>query len=486
MVQWPPHVAAERRARWPWWFATCCRPQCLCTRHWPGEPPCRPMAAMGTLRAPLGATRLRDQQNLARPLDGPGDGRLILICSLQALCLLISCCPAETLSRLTADCSLPDDCTAAVPFCPPLVAARYPPPATIVVVSCVLPVASAKPDRRLRTPQRRACLAALHRASHPPPHPRPRPFLRPLTPTYAHANRLRRCTTASPPPPPSPSPAAGPMAALKSDSAPHDAKPSSPLARVMREFEELVRNFEAGLLRSLADHGHGSPEAIRSQACRLAITDLSSRYTPKYIRRSLNAAESAGKRLEEQLSSLSLDTGRCDDDDDGLAGLHNGYFRLYSTELFDLLGQPAELRFGTLRFHKHRAAMRDTTHPSSPHDHDHDHDPVQSPWINVELALNNSFYVADSMETLPYHTFRLPSAPSLQNRGILSRKPEDNGAFPAYDSWLLFTFLGNGCIKLEVPIEMCADVYGGPLTGRENHEVLFWGFFVDDDDVDVA
>ncbi|CBX98536.1 hypothetical protein IAQ61_007833 [Plenodomus lingam] len=292
------------------------------------------------------------------------------------------------------------------------------------------------------------------------------------------------------------------MAALKGDPAPRDAR----LAQVMREFKELVRNFEAGLLSSLADQGqvHGSPhtqdaEQIRRQACRLAITDLSNRYTPKYIRRSLNAAESAGKRLEEHLSSLSLDSSRRDiahahanndnDDDDesdnnedNLAGLHNGYFRLYSTELFDLLGQPAELRFGTLRFHRHRTSPLDAAAAAAAIASPHQHDTAQSPWVNIELALNNSFYVADSMETLPYHTFRLPSAPSLQNRGILSRKPEDQGAFPAYDSWLLFTFLGNGCIKLEVPIEMCADVYGGALTGRENHEVLFWGFFVDDDD----
>ncbi|KAH9860828.1 hypothetical protein J1614_012161 [Plenodomus biglobosus] len=321
------------------------------------------------------------------------------------------------------------------------------------------------------------------------------------------------------------------MAALNSDPAPPR---NANLAQVMREFKELVRSFEAGLLRSLADHGHASPHThgadhVRRQACRLAITDLSNRYTPKYIRRSLNAAESAGKRLEEQLTSLSLhgspphndnnnhDHGDDDDDDqDGdndsnsnnsnidnsnsnnnnnnnnedddddddtsanLAGLHNGHFRLYSTELFDLLGQPAELRFGTLRFHKHHAYIPNTTHATSPHQYPVAH----SPWINVELALNNSFYIADSIETLPYHTFRLPSAPSLQNRGILSRKPQDHGAFPAYDSWLLFTFLGSGCIKLEVPIEMCADVYGGPLTGRENHEVLFWGFFVDDQDDD--
>ncbi|KAF1846038.1 uncharacterized protein K460DRAFT_286591 [Cucurbitaria berberidis CBS 394.84] len=272
------------------------------------------------------------------------------------------------------------------------------------------------------------------------------------------------------------------MAVLKRDGgAPRDAKAasadSSPLARVMREFEELVKGFETGLLRSLEDAEESKPlqlkggrrDDIRREACRLAISDLSNSYTCKYIRRSLNQAESEGKRVEEQLHNLSLDGSAGDDDD--LGSLHNGYFRLYSTELFDLLGQPTELRLGTLRFHKHRSTHDTQEQPSH----------SQSPWVTVELALNNAFYVADSMETLPYHTFRLPTAPSLQNRGILSRKPEDGGAFPGFDSWLLFTFLGNGCIKLEVPIEMCADVYGGRLRGRENEEVLFWGFFVDDD-----
>ena len=261
------------------------------------------------------------------------------------------------------------------------------------------------------------------------------------------------------------------MALLKRDVPPRDAKSpdahSSTLARVMREFNELVKTFETGLLQSLdapLDQNDGLPtaqrERARREACRLAISDLSSKYTRKYIRQSLNAAESEGKRVEERLHNLSLGPPS---DGHHLRGLHNGYFRLYSTELFDLMGQPTDLRFGTLRFHKHIAA--------SP-----DHE-----GLAVELALNNAFFVADSTETLPYHTFRLPAAPSLQNRGILSRKPEDGGAFPPFDSWLLFTFLGNGCIKLEVPIEMCADVYGGNLQGRENEEVLFWGFFIDDE-----
>ena len=272
------------------------------------------------------------------------------------------------------------------------------------------------------------------------------------------------------------------MAVLKRDAPPRDAKSSdadsSPLARVMREFEELVRTFETGLLRSLDAPGNDDldsacREDVRREACRLAISDLSNTYTRKHIRRSLNAAESEGKRVEEQLHNLTLrgGGGADDDDDEHLGSLHNGYFRLYSTELFDLLGQPTDLRFGSLRFHKHHASPEADTLPQD----------AQSTWVNVELALNNSFFVADSMETLPYHTFRLPSTPSLQNRGILSRKAEDGGAFPDFDSWLLFTFLGNGCIKLEVPIEMCADVYGDRLRGRENEEVLFWGFFVDDD-----
>ncbi|KAF1838665.1 hypothetical protein BDW02DRAFT_594467 [Decorospora gaudefroyi] len=273
------------------------------------------------------------------------------------------------------------------------------------------------------------------------------------------------------------------MALLKSNAVCRDARPaldSSSLGRVMREFDELVKSFETGLLRSLEDTAQPKTarrEHVRREACRLAISDLSNKYTPQYIRRSLHAAESEGKRVEDQLHHLSLsvdhddhgDHGDADGEgDDELSSLHNGYFRLYSTELFDLLGQPTDLRFGTLRFHKHR----ETPSPS----------PSSSPpWVTVELALHDAFFVADSKETLPYHTFRLPTAPSLQNRGILSRKPDDNGLFPDFDSWLLFTFLGNGCIKLEVPIEMCAHIYGGRLRGREDEEVLFWGFFVDDD-----
>lgn len=271
------------------------------------------------------------------------------------------------------------------------------------------------------------------------------------------------------------------MALLERDTAGPDAKPrdasadaaaaASPLARVMREFEQLVLDLERGLQRSLEDprttaqhRMRGwSRQEIRREACRLAISDLSDRYTRKHISRSLSAAESEGKRVEEQLHNLSLTDGL--DAHDDLA-IHNGYFRLYSTELFDMLGQPTHLRFGTLRFHRHDTEPTHHNHPGG---------------VTVELALNNSFFVANSEETLPYHTFRMPTTPSLQNRGIRSRNSDDNGAFPDFDSWLLFTFLGNGCLKLEVPIEMCANVYGGRLQGRENEEVTFWGCFVDDD-----
>ena len=275
------------------------------------------------------------------------------------------------------------------------------------------------------------------------------------------------------------------MALLKRDAAARDAKAReasaaepSPLARVMREFEQLVRDFERGLQRSLDDpraaaqHALGAwgDDDVRREACRLAISDLSDKYTRKHIRRSLHAAEAEGKRIEDQLHRLSPTAAP---DTDGELDIHHGYFRLYSTELFDLLGQPTELRFGTLRFHTHDASPQPQAQaqPQPPH----------SPGVALELALNNAFFVANSDETLPYHTFRMPTAPSLQNRGIRSRNPDDDGAFPEFDSWLLFTFLGNGCLKLEVPIEMCAQIYGGPLRGRENEEVTFWGFFVDDD-----
>jgi hypothetical protein len=286
------------------------------------------------------------------------------------------------------------------------------------------------------------------------------------------------------------------MAVLKQDASPRLAKAPhattasapSPLLRMMREFHEITKSFETGLLRSLDvldNNGLDDArlDAIHREACRMAVSDLSTRYTRKHISRSLHAAESEGKRVEELLHNLTLNShdpaptpaSHDDDDDDtedDLGSMHNGYFRLYSPELFNLLGQPTDMRFGSLRFHKH---------PARPESGDPAPQDPLSPWVHVELALNESFFVADSMETLPYHTFRLPTTPSLQNRGILSRRAEDNGAFPEYDSWLLFTFLGNGCIKLEVPIEMCADVYGDRLQGRENEEVVFWGFFVDDE-----
>ena len=264
------------------------------------------------------------------------------------------------------------------------------------------------------------------------------------------------------------------MAALKTATCKRDEKLDStgiaPLARVMREYKELVLSYETGLLRSL--EGEDSyiasarrRDALRQEASRLALTDLGASYTRKHIRRSLDIAESQAKSAEEQLHAASTSWDLEAESD--LRSLHQGHFRLYSTQLFELLGQPTDLRFGTLRFHSKPSYCSDSANPDSD-------------CTSVELALNSSFFVADSSET-PYHFFSLPKSPSLTNRGILSRKLEDGGAFPDYDSWLLFTFLGNGCLKVEIPVEMCADVYGGNLLGRENEEVVFWGIFVEDD-----
>ncbi|KAF2749961.1 hypothetical protein M011DRAFT_385812, partial [Sporormia fimetaria CBS 119925] len=145
-----------------------------------------------------------------------------------------------------------------------------------------------------------------------------------------------------------------------------------------------------------------------------------------------------------------------------LSTITQGHFRLVSTELFDLLRAPVAPRFGTLRFYTEA-----------------DESGTSPPLSRAELALNESFFVAESAD---YHLFRLPDYPSIINRGVRARKthPDGDVSFPEYDSWLLFTFLSRTFIKVEIPIELCADVWGGDLVGCENEEVVFWGYFVPD------
>ena len=135
------------------------------------------------------------------------------------------------------------------------------------------------------------------------------------------------------------------MAALKSEPERQKAKPArnglDPLARVMREFEDLVLRYETGLLRSVEDasatavHKGWRRDDIRQEACRLARAELGDRYTRKHIRRSLAAAEAQGRRVE-QLLHAALDAGTLGLDDE-LRGIHHGYFRLYSIERFDMI-----------------------------------------------------------------------------------------------------------------------------------------------------
>jgi hypothetical protein len=265
------------------------------------------------------------------------------------------------------------------------------------------------------------------------------------------------------------------MAVLKTDPSPPGPKPDNEahgaLAFVMRDFKALMGAYETALAAEAEGPSRRrSRETIRREAGRLALSDLGTVYTRKQIRRSLHAVESFGKSTEERLHTVAHHLNP--ETDSSLAMIRNGYFELYSTELFDALGQPTDIRFGTLRFH---------TSPANPSGAGHG----AGLWTTVELALNSSFFVAHSEETSPFHSFSVPEIPSLTNRGILSRKMGDEGAFlPNYDSWLLFTFLGNGCLKVEIPIEMCADVYGGGFRGRENEEVVFWGMFVEDAEAD--
>lgn len=241
---------------------------------------------------------------------------------------------------------------------------------------------------------------------------------------------------------------------------------SNGLRDVVRDFQELVQRYETGLLRSLeqeeVEPHSRQRDRVRRDAFRLASSDLSASYSRKQIHDALAAAETQGKTAEERLHAGAPE---CLEEDPTLANIRNGHFRLYSTELFELLGQPTDLRFGSLRFHTEdrEGALREEGAPP--------------PSTTVEIALNSSFFVGESNSTQAYHSFSIPDAPSLTNRGLLCRKPD---AYPEYDSWVLFTFLGNGCLKVEVPIEMCADVYGGDLRGRENEEVVFWGLFVED------
>lgn len=259
-------------------------------------------------------------------------------------------------------------------------------------------------------------------------------------------------------------------APARSENSRSDRSSSNGLRDVVRDFQELVQRYETGLLRSLepsASAGqqsepHSQRDRVRRDAFRLASSDLSASYSRKQIHDALAAAETQGKTAEERLHAGAPETL---DEDPTLANIRNGHFRLYSTQLFELLGQPTDLRFGSLRFHtEDRGGV--------PHE-----DGAPPPSTTVEIALNSSFFVGESDSTQAYHSFSIPTAPSPTNRGILCRKPD---AYPEYDSWVLFTFLGSGCLKVEVPIEMCADVYGGDLRGRDNEEVVFWGLFVED------
>ncbi|KAF2280988.1 uncharacterized protein EI97DRAFT_17295 [Westerdykella ornata] len=244
------------------------------------------------------------------------------------------------------------------------------------------------------------------------------------------------------------------------------------LSDIVQIFNELVARYERDLLLSLRETNHtqcqeNEEDNIEAKARRLAMCDLSISYARRNIWRSLSAVESLGKSAEERLRNPIPNQTRRESLSEKIT---SGYFRLYSPQLFDLLGQPTDLKFGTLRFHKDDRLLSDANE-----------DVFTSAY--VELAINSSFFVGDSNEMLPYHSFSIPDCPSLTNRGILTRRPEDGGSFPGYDSWVLFTFLAEDCLKVEIPVEMCADAYPGyraALGDRENEEIVFWGLLMED------
>lgn len=244
------------------------------------------------------------------------------------------------------------------------------------------------------------------------------------------------------------------------------------LVLLLREYRQLGLSYEWGLLGSLeadADSREERRKEIRREAFRLAATEVGTSYTRMRILKACRRVESLGRMVQKQLN-VAVDAGTIETDYDRTT-VTNGHFQLYSTQLFERLGQPTNIRFGTLRFQTGSSYEQD----------------VGLQATSVELDLNSSSFVAKPNETHPLATsfgcFHIPESPSLINRGIRSRRPDavDGGAFPEYDSWLLFTFLGQGFLKVEIPIEMCADVYGGNLRDEENVDLVFWGIFIEED-----
>lgn len=274
------------------------------------------------------------------------------------------------------------------------------------------------------------------------------------------------------------------MAVFKVHDSPLGHKPQIALSGLWTNMvgycERVKLEYEAELLRSPAVDTTGkrkkTREEIRREAGRRAWSHMAHLYVSNQqqeLARVLRAVEDSGRAAEESLRAAAHHVEL--EPEPSLEIIENGHFRLCSHELFEALGEPAALRFGTLRFSTyHTDALDADGHPML--------------HTAVDMALNNSFFVAHSHDSHqgvegPHTEFSVPKSPQTTNRAIRTKKVEDGSShatFPVYDSWLLITFLGNGRVKVEIPIELCADAYGGILRGRTDHDVVFWGEFVED------
>jgi hypothetical protein len=134
---------------------------------------------------------------------------------------------------------------------------------------------------------------------------------------------------------------------------------------------------------------------------------------------------------------------------------------LYSCRLFDILDRPVDMTYPTLRYMMWKDASG-------------------SPYRAIAtLKINEVSVIAESSDIIRNGRLsRHPVNSSSIYHGLLASIKDSEGCYkyPPFDSWLLFTFLGKGVIKVEISIELCQYLYKKENIGCENEDVVFWGF----------
>lgn len=134
--------------------------------------------------------------------------------------------------------------------------------------------------------------------------------------------------------------------------------------------------------------------------------------------------------------------------------------QLYSCRLFEILDQPANVAFPMLRYVMWKDASGNCQRAVA------------------TLTMNGINVIACSSDTIRGRPDRLPANSSVINHGLLGSIKSSDGhyKYPPFDSWLLFTLLGKGVIKVEISIELCRYLYKKENIGLDDEDVVFWGF----------